>query len=423
MKIGIIITRIGGVDGVALETEKWWQVLKKMGHEVYFLTGKLERSLPEVTILPELYLYHPFNEEEQNKAFFHQNTQNRTIRKLLDEHTNYLERNILRWIVSKRIDCIVSQNASALPCHLSMGMAIARIIQSTGISAVLHHHDFYWERGERYESKYPYVKEVLETCFPPLLPTCQHVVINSYNQERLKERFSIEATYVPNVMDFDSSFAKKDSFNKDFRTVFRLTEKDILLGQITRIVRRKGIETAIELLAKLQDKNCKIIVTGSAQDEPSGYLEELVSLVKKKRLTKQVIFADKTVDHFRQQEGRKKVYSLSDVYAYVNSCTYFSTYEGFGNAFVEAVLAKRPIFVNNYKPVYWPDIGSLGFQTVMLEENCWTKKKVEDVKEVIYNPQKARKIAKTNFQLGKKHFSFTVLERKLGELFPPITIG
>ena len=35
MKIGIIIGRIGGVDGVALETEKWIMVLERLGHEVY----------------------------------------------------------------------------------------------------------------------------------------------------------------------------------------------------------------------------------------------------------------------------------------------------------------------------------------------------------------------------------------------------
>ena len=30
MRIGIIIGRIGGVDGVALETEKWIDILKKL---------------------------------------------------------------------------------------------------------------------------------------------------------------------------------------------------------------------------------------------------------------------------------------------------------------------------------------------------------------------------------------------------------
>ena len=42
MRIGIIIGRIGGVDGVALETMKWIDVLKKMGHKVFLISGEFE---------------------------------------------------------------------------------------------------------------------------------------------------------------------------------------------------------------------------------------------------------------------------------------------------------------------------------------------------------------------------------------------
>jgi hypothetical protein len=39
-RVGIIIGRIGDVDGVALEAEKWIEVLKRMGHEVFVLSGR-----------------------------------------------------------------------------------------------------------------------------------------------------------------------------------------------------------------------------------------------------------------------------------------------------------------------------------------------------------------------------------------------
>jgi hypothetical protein len=42
MRIGIIIGRIGGVDGVALETVKWMDVLKKMGHKIFVMSGEFE---------------------------------------------------------------------------------------------------------------------------------------------------------------------------------------------------------------------------------------------------------------------------------------------------------------------------------------------------------------------------------------------
>ena len=70
MRIGIVISRIGGVDGVALETEKWIDVLKRLGHEVFIVTGALEREMPHVTIVPELYFFHPLTMREQRHAFF-----------------------------------------------------------------------------------------------------------------------------------------------------------------------------------------------------------------------------------------------------------------------------------------------------------------------------------------------------------------
>jgi mannosylglucosylglycerate synthase len=115
------------------------------------------------------------------------------------------------------------------------------------------------------------------------------------------------------------------------------------------------------------------------------------------------------------------LFSLSDAYAHATACTYFSTYEGFGNAFVEAVLARKPVFVNNYKPVYMPDIGSKGFKTVMLENNVLTDQAVEDMDEIIHDPQLAREIGEYNFELGKKYFSYDTLREKLEELIGKAT--
>jgi hypothetical protein len=64
-----------------------------------------------------------------------------------------------------------------------------------------------------------------------------------------------------------------------------------------------------------------------------------------------------------------------------------------------------------------PDIGSKGFKTVMLEDSQLTDDKVKDMAEIIYSPDLAREIGEYNFELGKKHFSYDVLEEKLTQLF------
>jgi len=73
MRIGIIIGRIGDVDGVALETEKWIKVLQEMGHELYLLSGRYRRSIlgeEFETCIPGLSFFSPECEWEQDRAFF-----------------------------------------------------------------------------------------------------------------------------------------------------------------------------------------------------------------------------------------------------------------------------------------------------------------------------------------------------------------
>ena len=179
--------------------------------------------------------------------------------------------------------------------------------------------------------------------------------------------------------------------------------------QVTRIVRRKGIETAVSLIEKLNDKKVKLIITGNNNDDQNRqYYNEIVDQIHDLNLSNQVIFASHMVRDHKD---------LSDVYAHGRACTYFSTYEGFGNAFVEAALAKKPIFVNNYKPVYMQDIGSKGFETVMLEDNNLSNDKVQKMMDIIFNEEYCIEIGEHNYNLGKKYFSFEVLEDKLNDLF------
>jgi len=412
MKIGVIIGRIGGVDGVALETMKWIEVLKRMGHEVHVMSGEFE-NWEGIKFkhyrYPVLSFFSPDAEWGQKRAFFQPDDSPEPLLEHVGKISNIISTKLEKWIVSKNIDCLLSENASALPSHLSMGIGIKKLVERTGINTVTHDHDFHWERGDRYKSIHPEINQLVDDSFPLLIPHVRHAVINTFGVETLKNRFNIDAVNVPNVMDFTKPYGIPDENNNFYFRKMGVRKNDIALLQVTRIVRRKGIETAISLLDKLQDKKIKLVITGNYKDDENrAYYNELVDLVHDLNLTSQIIpMAHDVLNHDH----------LSDVYAHGTACTYFSTYEGFGNAFIESVLAKKPIFVNNYKPVYMPDIGSKGFKTVMLEDSQLTDDKVKDMAEIIYSPDLAKEIGEYNFELGKKHFSYEVLEEKLTQLF------
>lgn len=422
MRIGIIIGRIGDIDGVSLETAKWMSVLKRMGHDLYILSGRYAAHVLEPekeTQLPQLSFFSPDCEWEQKRAFFYPDDEPDQLLTHVEHASDVIAIQIFKWIIANKIDIILSENASALPCHMSLGMGIKKLIEHTGIAVVSHDHDFYWERGDRYNTPHKEIRDIMKSTFPLQIPHVRHAVINSHAKETLRQRFKIDSVVVPNVMDFDQPYGVKDSYNRDLLGEIGIQDGDIPLFQVTRIVKRKGIETAIELIERLEDKKVKLVITGSkADDERFGYYKELLGIIEKKKLKDRVIFGNKRILTERGKSSRDgKIYSISDAYAHATACTYFSSYEGFGNAFIECVLAKKPIFVNNYRPIYWQEIGSKGFKTVMIDDNILTDEALGQMDEIIHNPNLRREIGEYNYKLGKKLFSYETLESKLAKLF------
>ena len=426
MRIGIIIGRIGGVDGVALETEKWIEVLKTMGHKIFIISGQFqERPMDHQTetLVPEMSFFSPESYWSQKKAFFFPETDPQELIEHINLYSKVIYKKIVEWVRNNKVDLLISENASALPSHLEMGMAINKAVHKLGLPTITHDHDFAWERGDRYTSPHEDINRFVETVFPLIAPNSIHAVINTHAQNTLKEKFGRDSVNVPNVMDFNLPFGKKSEKNSRLHEHLGFSVTDLFLYQITRIVKRKGIEMAVQLLDKLNDKKIKLIITGNyADDAGNHYFNELQDLIHDLALSDRVRFA---YDLFQNKglipSNGNVLFSLSDAYAHATACTYFSTYEGFGNAFVEAVLARKPVFVNNYKPVYMPDIGSKGFKTVMLENNVLTDQALQDMDEIIHDPQLAREIGEYNFELGKKYFSYDTLREKLEELIGKAT--
>jgi len=426
MNIGIMIGRIGGVDGVALETEKWIDVLKEMGHQVFTISGQFqERPMdPAIeTLVPEMSFFSPESFWSQKKAFFYPETNPEELIEHLNLYSKVIYKKIMLWIQERNIDLLISENASALPSHLEMGMAINKVVHKTGFPTITHDHDFAWERGDRYLSPHNEINEFISDIFPLRAPNSVHAVINTHAASMLKERYDRDAVNVPNVMNFDQPFGLQTEKNENLARQIGFNKTDLFLFQITRIVRRKGIETAIQLVHELNDNKIKLIITGNyADDAGSAYYNELVNLIHELKLGEQVSFAHHLFHNKGLSNGDGEVrFSLSDAYASATACTYFSRYEGFGNAFVEAVLARRPIFVNNYKPVFMPDIGSKGFKTVMIENGELTTEAISAMAEVIYNPGLATEMTRHNFELGKKEFSYDTLHEKLNQLISTAT--
>ena len=134
--------------------------------------------------------------------------------------------------------------------------------------------------------------------------------------------------------------------------------------QPTRVVPRKGIELAIELVGRLEDPDAVLLITSPAGDEGLDYLVQLERLAEKHHV-RLAYAADRFApDH----EGKplRPAHSLHDAYLAADLITYPSLYEGFGNALLEALFYGVPVVVNRY-PVYVADIAPLGLKLIELD--------------------------------------------------------
>jgi glycosyltransferase involved in cell wall biosynthesis len=230
-------------------------------------------------------------------------------------------------------------------------------------------------------------------------------------QKELARRCSLSSAVIPNILDFETRPPGFDDYNRDLRREIGLSDDDILILQPTRIVPRKGIEHAIELVRRLDNPRAKLVLSHPAGDEGNAYMTMLHDRIADARIDVRFI-ADRVGETRGLDAQGRKIYTLFDLYPHADLVTYPSHYEGFGNAFLEAIYFGKPVVVNNYA-VFARDIGPLGFKTVEIAQLV-TRETVEQVRTVLGDAALRAEWAKTNFALGVKYFSYAVARRKLG---------
>lgn len=410
LRIGFISTRLSGTDGVSLEVEKWSRVLKRMGHAVFFCAGELGGYAAGGTRVPEMHFAHPLIQDFNRRSFGEEKELERgSIASAVLATAAHLREPIREFILGNRLDLIIIENALAIPMNLPLGVCLAGLIQELGVNAIAHSHDFYWERERFLHSP---VQELLDTIFPPDLPTLQHVTINSIARQQLETRRGIRSTVIPNVHDFATPPPGIDDYNRDFRQTIGLAPEEPFVLQPARVIARKGIELAIELTGRLGIDRPRLFITHSAGDEGLAYWNRLQGEAQRwgveLRLVDHLIGAGRST-----QEGRK-VYSLWDAYPHADLVTYPSLYEGFGNALLETIYFRRLAVVNRY-PVYVADIGPLGFEFIELDGSV-EEAAVEQTRRLLADKDTASAMAETNYRLAREHFSLERLEILLAKL-------
>ena len=405
MNAGFISTRFAGTDGVSLETAKWAKVLEKEGFTCFYFAGELDRPSKHSYLVKEAHFTHPEIKDVYNKCFG-VTTRDHLVTKKIHKLKDIIKSHLYRFQKEYDIGLIIPENALAIPLNLPLGLAITEFIAETGIETLAHHHDFYWER-DRFMTNA--VSDFLNMAFPPNLPQIHHAVINSFADEQLSFRTGISANICPNVMDFENPPPPPDKYAADVKEALGVEDDELFILQPTRVVQRKGIEHAIELVSRLGRK-AKLVISHASGDEGYGYEQRLKEYSR--LMNVHTIFVSDIIGEKRgmTKDGRK-IYTLEDIYPHADLVTYPSTFEGFGNAFLEAVYFRKPIVVNAYS-IYTKDIKPIGFKVIEIHGYV-SQRAVDETLNVLDSPGLAKSMCKHNYRLGEKYFSYDILHRRL----------
>jgi glycosyltransferase involved in cell wall biosynthesis len=427
-RIGFVSTRLAGTDGVSLEARKWAQVLDTLGHECFYFASAIDQEPTRCHSVAEAAFDHPAVDTISILAFSRRSGDPEyreftnleisdvntgphadllrppAVTRRVHELSEHLKDELYGFVRAYDLELLIVENALSIPMNLALGVALTELIAETGLPTIAHHHDFYWER-KRFHGNC--VADYLDMAFPPRLPSIRHVVINSVAAEQLAWRKGLASVLIPNVMDFERP--PPDGLTDGLREALGLTSDELLILQPTRVVQRKGIEHAIELTRRL-GRPARLVISHAIGDEGCEYARRIRDFAE--LLDVRVSFADALVGVERGSTGKGQYrFQLDDIYAQADLVTYPSLEEGFGNAFLEAIYFQRPVALNNYL-VYEVDIKPKGFRVIEFEDFI-TDGTVRQVQQVLADPALARTMAETNFELGRRYFSYGTLARRL----------
>jgi len=162
-----------------------------------------------------------------------------------------------------------------------------------------------------------------------------------------------------------------------------------------------------------KDRKYKLVVSHDAGDEGFDYQQFLMDFAASVGVDLHLV--SRRVGEKRSNDSELgKRYTLWDVYQHADLVTYPSLYEGFGNAFLEAIYFRKPLLVNRYS-IYIRDIEPKGFRVIEMD-GFLTNQVVEETRRVLEDAAYRKEMVDHNFEVARRYYSYDVLERRLGHL-------
>ncbi len=190
---------------------------------------------------------------------------------------------------------------------------------------------------------------------PPALfgrahPRMEYVAVSDLRAQQLTSLLSLSPEHcriIPNGIDPETTLGLSASVSA-FAQRHRLLERDIVLFQPARLLRRKNVELGLRVTAGLRaaGRDCAVVVTAPPDAHNAASADYAASLVRRRAelaLEQHALFVH---EHFTATDR-----DVASLYAVADALFFPSRQEGFGLPLLEAALHRLPIFCADIEPL------------------------------------------------------------------------
>jgi glycosyltransferase involved in cell wall biosynthesis len=221
-RLVVVSFRLGGVDGVSIEANKWIDALRLLGHDVTTLAGEGDADV--------------------------------IIQGFAIGATTAPSHNDVQTALHGA-DLVIVENLVSLPLNVAARDVLYQALE--GRRALFRHHDLASQRAQFHDADAPRDEKLW-----------RHVTINDLSRQELA-RHGIHAIMMRNSFDCDPPLGRRD----DTRRALGI-ENERLVVMPTRAIRRKNVEGAIALTTTLE---ATLWLLGPAEDGYAPILETLIN--------------------------------------------------------------------------------------------------------------------------------------------------
>ena len=257
---------------------------------------------------------------------------------------------------------------------------LRRFAAASGVPAVFHHHDFWFEnrwsrwRGMR-AAGFRSVNAVAEAVFGAGAPMV-HATINRSDAAFLDRTRT--GAWMPNLTSRQkSSPASEREAARDWLAA-KLGDPAPVWLFPTRFLRRKNLAEAVLVTRWLNPEGWLVTTAGVSSSEEAGYARRLESAARRSGWRARFRMLER-------EDGSAP--SIPALLAAAEAVVMSSAQEGFGLPYLEAVAAGRPLIARRLPNVV-PDLEVFGFQLPWLYDEIWIDPALLDEKK-----ERARQVA------------------------------